>query len=158
MIRSRLVVALMMLLASCSGNTIEVSDFAIGVDGPEVNDETGLITDWQLLGPDEYEAGFRDRSGRYTGEFGIDTTTLESTEIIVSWFALPCQDSPVAEVTSTDRVLHIDVTPGPSPEDCAAMSVPYALRLRLSEPLGNRTVSATPTDPVARQTFDHIQP
>jgi len=142
-------VALAMVLSSCGGDSITTPGWAEGVSGPTVIDKSGLVAGWEYIGyPDESD-DFLKRPGRYTGDFGVDTTTPDSTGLVVSWGGLVCQDSPVSRVTANDATIHIDVTPGPNPvEHCAAMEVAYGLRLTLTGPLGDREVTASLIDPV----------
>lgn len=157
MIRSLAALALLAtLVASCADDSIQAPPWAAEIAGPMVIDQAGLIANWEYIGwPDESE-GFLMRPGRYTGDFGVDATTPESTEIIVTWGALPCQESPVSRVTADDAVVRIDITPGPNPvEHCAAMEVRYGLRLVLVEPLGARGVAATLVDPVNQTELEY---
>lgn len=162
MLRKRVVVAVAVVLlatTSCAGDEVEIPKWAEGISGPTVLDETGLIAHWEYIGyPDESDA-FLLRAGRYTGEFGVDETTPDSTHLIVTWEALPCQQSPLTRVTTTTNKIRIDVYPGPNPnEHCAAMSVRYGLLLQLATPLGTRVVTASLTDPVNSRKRLYEQP
>ena len=65
---------------------------------------------------------------------------------------MECQLEPVAQVTSPNGGIRIEVTPGPNPvEPCAAMGIGYGFRLILTEPLGDRAVTAKLVDPANRQ-------
>lgn len=162
MSRARLVAAVAMLLlatASCTGDDVDIPAWANGVSGPAVIDESGLVTEWGYIGyPDESDE-FLMRPGRYTGEFGVDATSADSTELIVTWDAVPCQQSPVSRVTATVDKIQIDIYAGPNPnEHCAAASVKHGLRLELTEPLGTRDISASLTDPVNSREILYEQP
>ncbi len=142
-------IALAMLLASCGGDSITTPGWAEGASGPTVIDESGLVAGWEYIGyPDESDT-FLQRPGRYTGDFGVDTTTPGSTELVVTWGGMPCQDAPVSRVTADETSIHVDVTPGPNPvAHCPAMQVRYGLRLTLAGPLRDREVAASLVDPV----------
>lgn len=141
-------IALPLLLSSCGGDSIATPGWAGEVPGPAVIDESGLVAGWEYIGyPDESD-DFLRRPGRHAGDFGVDTTTPGSTELVVTWGGVPCQDSPVSRVTADDTAIHIDVTPGPNPvEHCAAVQVRYGLRLTLTGPLEERKVTASLVDP-----------
>jgi hypothetical protein len=151
----RFAAGVVLVVAACSADTIETPTWAEGVDGPTVIDESGLVSAWEYVGwPDESDS-FTMRPGRYTGDFGVDAFGPDSTELVVTWIALPCQDSPIALVSADADDVRIDVTPGPSPE-CEAIGVEYGLRLALVEALGARTVTASLVDPVNQ--LDHRYP
>jgi hypothetical protein len=148
--------ALAMPLAACGGDSITTPGWAEGVSGPTVVDESGLVAGWEYIGyPDESDT-FLQRPGGYTGDFGVDTTTPGSTELIVTWGGLPCQNAPVSRVIVGETSIHVDVAPGPNPvEHCAAMEVRYGLRLTLTEPLADREVTASLVDPVNQKRHDY---
>ena len=131
----------MILTLSCSSDLVEVPAFAVGVSGPAVLDETGLVADWELIGGLDEELPYQ--TGFYEGDFGVVPTTPESTELVIVWTAVPCQTRPVARVSLQNEGLHIDVTPGPNPvEHCAAMAIGYGFRLILLHPVGDRSITA----------------
>ena len=145
---------LVLLCASCAATTIETPPFAVGVDGPAVLDETGLIAGWELIGGPDDDSDLR--TGRFPEDFGIERYETDSTEIVVTWSALPCQLQPVARVRTSDREIQVEVTPGPNPiEHCAAMAVGYGFQFTLTESLGDRAVSARLIDPVGGFLVDY---
>jgi hypothetical protein len=140
-----------LVLGACAGGSIDKPAFSQGVTGPAVLDEGGVVAGWEFVhGPDEPVA-----SGKYPNDFGIPSRLPGSSEIEVVWNASACQTEPVAKVTTGSDSIHIDVTPGPSdPANCAAMGVGYAFRLTLTEPIADRTVTATLIDYVNRVRFE----
>jgi hypothetical protein len=148
---------LTLLCASCNTTTIETPPFAIGAEGPLLLDETGLVAGWELLGGPDADSDLR--TGRFPDDFGVEGYGPDSNEIVVVWSALPCQLEPVGQVTSSDGVIQIEVTPGPNPiEGCPAMGVGYGFRLTLAEPVGDRQVSARLIDPVNGILLDYPAP
>lgn len=145
------VVLLAVAVGSCGGESIEEPAFAKGVTGPAVLDGAGIVADWEFIGgPGEPVA-----SGKYPNDFGIASRLPGSNEIEVVWNALLCQVEPVAQVTTESKSVHIKVTPGRSdPGGCAAMGVGYAFRFTLTEPVGDRAVTATLIDYVNQRRFE----
>lgn len=140
------------ILAGGCGGSVEEPQFAVGVVGPAVLDEAGIVADWELIGGPDEEFPARYQLGFYEDDFGVVSAAPESTEVVVGWSALVCQQQPVAEVTAPNGGIHIEVTPGPNPvEHCAAMGIGYGFRLTLTEPVGDRAVTAKLVDPVNQQ-------
>lgn len=146
--------ALVFLVATaCSTESIETPPWAIGVAGPAVLDEAGIITDWDLIGGPNEELPYQ--TGSYDHDFGVIPTMPESTELVVVWSAVGCQLDPVARVSQRNGGLHIDVTPGPSPiEHCAAMGIGFGFRMTISQPMGDRVITAQLIDPVNQWLFE----
>jgi len=146
-----ILVSLVILVAGCGGS-VQEPQFAVGVVGPAVLDEAGIVADWELIGGPNEELPLQYQTGLFEDDFGVAPSTLESTELVVVWSAVPCQLEPVAQVTSPNGGIHIEVTPGPNPvEHCAAMGIGYGFRLNLTEPLGDRAVTAKLIDPANQQ-------
>jgi hypothetical protein len=146
--------ALVFLAATaCSPESIETPPWAVGVAGPVVLDEAGIITDWDLIGGPNEELPYQ--TGIYDHDFGVVSTMTESTELVVVWSAVECQLEPVARVSLRNGGLHIDVTPGPNPiEHSAAMGIGFGFRMTLSQPVGDRVITARLIDPVNQQLFE----
>lgn len=122
---------------------------AVGVVGPVVLDEAGIISDWELIGGPTIPY----QTGLYDHDCGVVSTQPESTEFVVVWSAVECQLGPLARVFLRNGDLHIDVTPGPNPvEHCAAMGIGF--RMTLSQPVGDRLITARLIDPVNQQLFE----
>lgn len=138
---------------ACSTETIETPPWAVGVAGPVVLDESGIVADWELIGGPNEELPYQ--TGLYDHDFGVVSTKPESTELVVVWSAVECQREPVARVSLRNGGLHIDVTPGPNPiEHCAAMGIGFGFRMTLSQPVGDRVITARLIDPMNHQLFE----
>lgn len=136
------ILALLVILgvAGCDGSVPEGG-------GPAVLDEAGIVADWEfIMGIDE----------PLPAHLPLDLPDLplrvvpaapESTELVVVWLASPCQLEPVAQVTSLDGGIHIEVRPGPYSEQfCHASAAGYGFIFTLTEPLGERVVTAELVD------------
>lgn len=69
-----LAVLVFLAATACSPESIETPPWAVGVAGPVVLDEAGIITDWDLIGgPNElpYQTGLCDH------DFGVVSTMPE---------------------------------------------------------------------------------
>lgn len=67
------------------------------------------------------------------------------TELVVVWSAVECQLEPVARVSLRNGDLHIDVTPGPNPDEhCAAMGIGFGFRMTLSQPVNQQLFEFPP--------------
>ncbi|MCJ7779492.1 MAG: hypothetical protein MUQ27_01575 [Acidimicrobiia bacterium] len=153
-----ILVSVVFLVAGCGGS-VQEPQFAVGVVGPAVLDEAGIVADWELIGGPDEELPLQYQLGFNENDFGVVSAAPESTELVVSWSAVPCQLEPVAQVTSPNGGIHIEVTPGPNPvEHCAAMAIGYGFRLTLTEPLGDRAVTAKLIDPVNQQLAEFPPP
>jgi len=128
---------------ACSSERIETPPWAVGVAGPVVLDEAGIITDWDLIGGPNEELPYQ--TGLYDHDVGVVSTRPESTELVVVWNAVECQLEPVARVSLRNGGLHIDVTPGPNPiAHCAAMGIGFGFRMTLSQPVNQQLFEFPP--------------
>src|SRR5680860_614461 len=79
-----ILVSLVILVAGCVGS-VQEPQFAVGVVGPAVLDEAGIVAEWELIGGPDEELPLQYQPGLFENDFGVVSAAPESTEIVVVW-------------------------------------------------------------------------
>jgi hypothetical protein len=141
-------VVLAFAIAACSSNgepswSLTSSTSAGGFHGPQVEDLTGMVIDWEFAEdvdswgdvPDDFEWGIRQ----------IDARTLE-----VGWWGLGCDDDPRLFVDEGVIELTLDgyLDDRPDPEvGCAMMGIWREVRLTFTENVDVEAFTLTVIEP-----------
>ena len=65
-----ILVSLVILVAGCDGS-VQEPQFAVGVRGPAVFDEAGIVAAWELIGGRDEELPLQYETGLFESNFGI---------------------------------------------------------------------------------------
>jgi hypothetical protein len=76
-----ILVSVVFLVAGCGGS-VQEPQFAIGVVGPAVLDEAGIVADWELIGGPDEELPLQYQLGFNENDFGVVSAAPESTVVV----------------------------------------------------------------------------
>jgi hypothetical protein len=110
---------------------------------PSLEDPQDIVTRFEVAPLEDF--GIPASEAGIEGKASVIRSGRTSRAILIGYTSVPCPQSPAVVVRQTANVIRADVTPRQADPDldCDAMSVPWGVLLRLTEALGDRTVTVS---------------